>query len=148
MKSISKQPVPFLVLVILVFGLQTFGQQKAEMQIASDKIKQGSQVTFQVTLDRASNVDGGVFITIVPEGGVSGYSLEFNRGMSAKEAKTTISAQLPFDAKIGEWTVTQVSFHPSGGLPIQQLTKSGELSFEVIEHGPLAFPTGASIQIR
>jgi hypothetical protein len=138
-----------LAAICVVFCLLPAGrvssQEKGNVQMETRPIRQGDVVKFIVDLDKAANVNGGIFIKVAPDGDLTN-PLEFNVGINAGGKKAEINGAIPLQAPIGSWKVTGLSFHGYG--LVQQLQISGNPTFHVSKHEPLVLPSSATVRIE
>jgi hypothetical protein len=130
---------------ILILGLGvriSRGQQSSTVQMAHKEIKQGDILNLDVTVDKAPNLTGTIQVIATSDGGGDfGMTCHLDPG----QTKCGVGQNVPLDAKLGKWTIRQVAFIPSAGGPMKDLTKQGDLSFQIIAHGDVILPDGATI---
>ena len=131
-----------LFLVGLLIGVSVSGQQQAKVE-SPKKVKQGSEIVFQIATDKPSSVPGGVAVQIVSGDGTPVNSSSSSIGMGQK---VNVGYSVPFNAKLGKWKVSKVLFYV-GGI-VQDLTPKGDLTFEVTPHDPLILPSQADVEIQ
>jgi len=133
-----------LFLVSLLIGIRVSGQQAAKVE-APKKVTQGSDIVFQITTDKPANVAGNVGVQVVSVDG--NQTLNSNTYSLGTGRTASVSLTIPLDAKTGTWKVTKVTFYASSGGIFNDLTPSGELTFEV-SHEFVVLPSKAEVEIR
>jgi hypothetical protein len=132
---------------VLVLGLGVRiirGQESTALQMARKEIKQGSLLTLDVTVDKAPNVNGTVFFIANPENSTG--EIGSNCPVPAGQTKCQMSVAIPLDEQLGEWVISRVTFAPSaGGQKPKELVKRGDLAFQIIAHGDIVVPDGATV---
>jgi hypothetical protein len=137
--------------VLVVFGGMltgisshtTRGQASTTTRMLNAKIPQGDNISMDLTLDRAPNVSGSIGVTAFPEGAVNG-GISMGCNITSGSAKCTAGVSVPLDAKLGKWVISEITFKPYAGTA-KTLAKHGDTSFEVVAHGQLILPDGATV---
>lgn len=145
MKNIATLSV-FVVFGALLTGISshtTRGQASTTTRMMNAKIPQGDNVSMDLTLDKAPNVAGSVGVTAFPEGAVNG-GISMGCNVVPGHTQCTAGTTLPFDAKLGKWVISGITFTPFAGTA-KTLAKHGDTSFEVVAHGDLILPDGATV---
>jgi hypothetical protein len=132
-------------LAVLMFALLAHISrgQSASTNLKSIEIKQGDILNLDVTVEKAPNVDGRIFVDAGPDGGPAEITLRCN--LDRDSTKCQAGERLPLDAKVGKWVVTKISFQPLAPAPPKELTKHGELSFQVFARRDVFLPESATI---
>jgi len=134
-----------LILGALIFGLLVHVSrgQVAGARVKNKDIPQGDILNMDISVDRAPNLDGTLFARIGPDGDSDRITLtcNLNNGGTVCQAGT----RLPLDAKVGKWTIRNISFQTSAPSPEKKLTAEGDLSFQVVPHGEIILPDSATI---
>jgi hypothetical protein len=142
--TISKLAVA-LCLVGSFVGIRVAGQQEAKMAMPK-KVAQGSDIEFQITLDKAPNVVGAVQVYSVSVDG--GDPVQGGAHMTIPMGRNVTATQnIPLGARIGKWKISKVVFVSADGTINKDLTPKGDLTFEVTAQ-PLVLPSQADIDIR
>lgn len=131
---------------VLVVGLGvrfSRGQETETTRMAASKVIQGGIINMDVTVNRAPSLDGTIYVHIGPEGGTDQLTLRCNLNTGATTCQS--GERMPLDAKLGKWTIRKITFQPLAPSPEKELTKSGDLSFQVIPHGEVVFPDSATV---
>jgi hypothetical protein len=145
MKNIATLSV-LVVLEVLITGIPahtTRGQTSTMTRMLNAKIPQGDNVSMDLTLDKAPNVAGSVGVTAFPEGAVNG-GLSMGCNVVPGHTQCRAATTLPFDAKLGKWVISEITFTPFAGTA-KTLAKHGDTSFEVVAHGELVLPDGTTV---
>lgn len=140
-----KKFVAGLALGILVVGLGVrFSRgQESETTRMAGKVMQGGIINMDVTVNRAPSLDGRIYVRVGPEGGNDELTLPCNLNTGATMCQA--GERMPLDAKLGKWTIRKITFQPLASSPEKELTKGGDLSFQVIPHGEVVFPNSATV---
>jgi len=118
-------------------------QEAGTAHMEKVKITQGDYVTMDVSLDKASNFGGSIGVTAMPDGAVNG-GISLGCGLGKEQTRCTAGGRLPLDAKLGKWTISEITFAPvAGGAKV--LAKHGDSSFEVVPHAPIVLPDSATV---
>jgi uncharacterized protein YodC (DUF2158 family) len=125
------------------FDGNTRGQASTTTRMLNAKIPQGDNISMDLTLDKAPNVGGSIGVTAFPEGAVNG-GISMGCNIASGSAKCTAGVSVPLDAKLGKWVISEITFQPYAGTA-KTLAKHGDTSFEVVAHGELILPDGATV---
>jgi hypothetical protein len=136
--------VTFGILLTVVPAHTARGQANGTTHMENPKVKQGDYPTMDIVLDKASNLPGSVSVTAFPEGMTNG-GVTFSCGLQASQSQCKAVTSMPLDAKIGKWNIDAITFAPSPSGSVKVLAKHGESSFEVIAHGEVILPDGATV---
>jgi hypothetical protein len=135
-----------LAFVVLLCSPWLFAQAgQASMAVQPPKVKQGEQVSIQITVSPAPNVGGWIDPVIAPEDNsnrVDGVHMYLQAGQTT----IGVSMNIPVDAKLGNWKVMQVSFRPESSSG-KDLKITGNVAFEVIKRETV-LPTSADVQVK
>jgi hypothetical protein len=107
------------------------------------KVIQGDNIFMDVTLDKAPNRDGVIYVRVIPDG-TPGGAFDLSCGLGASQTKCEASARMALDAKLGKWIISQITFTPVSGEP-KRLMEHGDSSFEVVAHGDIVLPDSATV---
>jgi len=135
----------------LVLGAAIFGivahvcrGQVTTAEVKVKDVRQGDDFWMDVSVDKTPNVDGTLNVWVSPDGGGTQIELSGNliKGMKTCQPHN----RMPLDAKLGKWTINKITFRmfvqPQAE---KEITKSGIMSFQVIEHGEVIRPGSATI---
>ena len=114
------------------------------MQVRTQKVSQGSNVSMDVVVDKAANLNANIYVEAVPEGAAGG-GITLSSGLPEGQTKCTASGGLPIDAKVGKWVITKILLRPLPGGEDKELSKHGDSSFEVVARGKIILPDSATI---
>jgi hypothetical protein len=148
-KQEEKQMRKFIVgvslgaVILVLFAHVVRGQISGTAQMTNSKVTQGDNMAMKVLLDRASNRDGSIGVTVFPEGATNG-GLGLSCGLASGQDSCQATARMPLDAKLGRWVVAEIAFTPVSGQE-KTLLKHGDLSFQVVAHGEIVLPESATI---
>src|SRR5258708_5807182 len=132
-------------LLVLLVGIRVSGQQEAKVE-APKKVVQDSSINFQITLDKAANVEGEVDVEVVSvEGGQPLPASGVHIGMS--RSSVTVTQAIPLNAKTGKWKISKITFIAGAGIR-KDLTPKGDLIFDVTAHEPPILPSQANVEIE
>ena len=120
------------------------GQGTGTAQVKTAKVTQGSNVSMDVMVDKAATIRAEIYVYAFPDG-VTNTSIQLHGGLPAGQTKCTVSASIPIDAKPGKWLIKQIIFAPASGGEQKELSKHGDLSFEVVTGEKIIFPDSATI---
>jgi hypothetical protein len=122
------------------------GQANGTTQVKTAKVAQGKQVSMDLTVDKAANIDANIYLDVSFETSPSEPQLPQLTGrLPMGQTKCTVAANVPVDAKIGRWAISRIMFAPLQGGGQTQLTKHGDLSFEVVAGEKIISPDSATI---
>jgi hypothetical protein len=77
--------------------------------------------------------------------GIPNEGISLSCGLEPAQTKCKAVARMPLDAKVGKWTISEMTFSPiAGGVP-KRLSKHGDSSFEVVAHGGIVLPDSATV---
>jgi hypothetical protein len=134
----------FAVLVLTSCLLAQTNQ--AAMAAKPHQVRQGEQVTIQVSVSPAPNVSGRVSVFVAPEGSTA---TSWNGGVGIGSGQTNVSdigISIPIDATLGTWRVLSVRFQPPNSQE-KELKFSGSTTFEVVKREAV-LPTSADVQVK
>jgi hypothetical protein len=129
----------------LIFGIVVHISrgQTATANIKAKEIRQGDVLDVDVSVDRAPNLNGTLYITVAPDGG--GDQFPLTCGLEKDATKCSGNSRMPLEAKLGKWTITKISFQASAPSSEKELKRNGVLSFQVVPHGELILPDRATV---
>jgi hypothetical protein len=131
---------------ILLVGLatdMTHGQAAGTTQVRNAEVTQGDVVTMDVTVDKAANIEGTVYVIAFPDGMTNG-GVTAQCTLATGKTTCTPRERVPLDAKLGKWVITEITFQPLAGEK-RVLSKHGDSSFQVVAHGKIVLPDSATI---
>jgi hypothetical protein len=117
--------------------------QSASTKVRTGEIRQGDIVNMNVTVEKAPNIDGRIFVDVGPDGAASVITL--TGGLNREATQCQVGERLPLDAKLGKWVVMKISFVPSAPSSPKELNKHGDSSFEVVARRDVILPENATI---
>jgi hypothetical protein len=129
--------------VLAIPARTTPGQEASTAHMENVKVKQGDNLSMDLTLDKASNLAGSIVVKISPDG-TPDKEINLGCGLEAGRTKCAASTRIPLDGKLGKWTISQIRFAPITGEP-KLLTEHGDSSFEVTAHGEIVLPDSATV---
>jgi hypothetical protein len=134
-----------VVVGVLMLGLGvriSRGQGASTVQMAHKEIRQGDVLNLDVTVDKAPNLSGTIQVVAISNGA---GDLGMTCHLEPAQTKCETGQRIPLDEKLGDWTVSKITFMPLGGPPAKELTVHGDLSFRVIAHGDIVLPDSATV---
>lgn len=133
------------VLGALIFGnIVHLGRaQVATANLRAREIRQGDILNMDVSVDRAPNLDGRLYVHVGPDGGDDQLTLFCN--LSKDATKCQVGDRMPLDAKLGKWSVRKITFQALAPSPEKELMKNGDLLFQVVSHGEVILPNSATV---
>jgi len=145
MKKIVALPLLFALGIFLtgIYGHAARGQTAGTAHIEKGKITQGDSMSMDVTLDKGSNLAGNVYVVAFPDGATN-EGVTLSCGLNPTQTSCTATTRMPLEAKLGKWVISKISFAPISG-DAKVLSQHGESSFEVVAHGPVVLPDGATV---
>lgn len=135
----------------LVLGAAIFGivahlcrGQATTAEVKAKDVRQGDDFWMDVSVDKAPNFDGTLNVWVSPDGGGAPIELSgnLNKGMKTCQPHN----RMPLNAKLGKWTINRITFQTFAQPQAEkELTKSGLTSFQVVPHGEVILPDGATV---
>jgi hypothetical protein len=134
-----------LVAGIVLLGLFTHTSrgQGATANMKAGDIRQGDTFAIDLTIDKAPNLDGGVYVGMAPDGGEVEMTSRCNLPMGTTTCRATATVAL--GAKTGKWSIAKFAFQPAAGGPEKELTKHGDLSFRIVARTDVIEPDSATV---
>lgn len=117
--------------------------QVATADVKAKQVRQGDVIDADVSVDPAPSLDGVVYLHVGPDGGAD--QLVLSCGLPKAVTKCEASGRMPLDAKLGKWTIMKISFQPSAPSAEKELSRNGDLSFQVDPHGDVVLPDSATV---
>jgi len=121
----------------------TPGQEAGTTHVEKAKITQGDNILVDVTVDKASNFAGMIYVRVYPDG-VPNDRIDLGCRLGTSQTHCTANGTIPLSGKLGKWVISQITFTPDTGEP-KQLTEHGDSSFEVVAHGNIVLPDSATV---
>ncbi len=130
--------------VILACGIRIASGQNANTQMSKEPVLQGSILEITVTLDKAPNSGGELYVDVAPADG-SSPAVNLSASVAKGQVSVSVSRIFPLEATLGKWIVKRIAYMPSAGQEQKDLTLSGDLSFQVGPHEEIIVPSGAKV---
>ncbi len=139
-----------LLVLVALLGIAGFSQQSAKMKPVdgSSQVSAGEVITFEVTLDKAPNFNGGsIGLAVGPKDPVSEISeIRYNSAVPKDQATFTVGILIPANSPSERWQIKSLGFvGPGSG---EKLLLFTPFEFDVVEARKLVIPEKARIQVR
>lgn len=134
-----------LIVGLLLLGFVTYISrgQSAAVNVKSKEIRQGDNVTMEVTVDKAPNLDGKIYVAAAPIDSKDEIGLTCN--LNSGSTTCQVGGPVPLDAKLGKWAVTRVVFQTLAPEKPKTLLQHGEASFQVVARTDVVQPDSATV---
>jgi hypothetical protein len=145
MKNIATLLLLVALGVLAVFSVRTTrGQTSGTTHMENAKVTQGDSATMVVVVDKASNRDGNVAVTALPNGSPNG-GVTFSCFLQASQTQCKAMTTMPLEAKLGKWTIAEITFTPLPWGEVKVLSKHGNSTFDVDAHKGIVLPDSATV---
>jgi len=138
-----------IALGVILFGIvvHTSKGQGATAQMKTKEVRQGEDLSMDISVDRAPNFYGVVKVYVGPVESAESIT-QINCGLGKDQKTCQTRTTLPPDTKLGKWNVKKITFKSGLETSEEELKMNDEVSFHVVAHGEVIDPRSATININ